>query len=667
MKRLILILSILFPILLSAQDYYWYRGNKINLEIGNKEYVIYESDTTPQPYQIIAKDENKRESIIYRTPSYKSPKNSTNDIFVTNKFYVKLRHFNDYSILQQMATLYHVEVLSDTILPLWHTLQCTRLTQYNALELANIFYESGHFAAAEPELMGIVQPACVNDSDFQLQWNLLNTGLYDSPTTGIDINYCQASSITSGDENIVIAVFDWGVDLSHPDLNIYPLSYDTRNDSSPSQICYHTLLTSYHGTACAGVISALSNNELGIAGIAPACPVMSISLPQYPTAEDIARGFRFAANNNCSVINCSWSTTADSEELEDAILYAMQNGRDGLGCVVVCASGNDGEGAQTRPSLYSDDIIVVGAMSTCAKRVHFSTCLRGEDWNNVNWGSNFGMHLDIVAPGIWIPTTDVTGENGACDGDYYYSGHSGTSIAAPHVAAVAGLILSVNPNLTAKQVADIIESTAQRVGGYDYAPQEGRPNGKWHQEMGYGLVDAYAAVLAAKTKFIQNHTYPDDDVITETYPEIIAGYAVTEAKPYGDVILEVGSDVTYSVTEQVILRPGFHAKAGSNLHIKVDPPTTIQAVSSPQQVAPRRSSAPTDDANSVNEEFSNNRWETAASNMIVSTSIYTISGQLLQTVAGGQQGAPHLPNGMYILQHRMSDGSLRSEKIANNK
>ena len=80
-----------------------------------------------------------------------------------------------------------------------------------------------------------------------------------------------------------------------------------------------------------------------------------------------------------------------------------------------------------------------------------------------------------------------------------------------------------------------------------------------------------------------------------------------------------------------------------------------------------RSSAPTDDADSVNEEFSNNGLETVASNRIVSTSIYTISGQLIQTISGGLHNVTYLPNGMYILQHRMSDGSMRSEKIANNK
>ena len=664
MKRLILILSILFPILLSAQNYYWYRGNKINLELGNKEYVIFESDSMHQPYRIIAKDENTRERIIYRTPSYKSPKDSTNDIFVTNKFYVKLRHANDYSILQQMATLYHVEISSDTILPFWHTLQCTSFTHYNALELANIFYESGNFEASEPEFKGIVKPVCVNDSDFHLQWNLLNTGLYDSPTTGIDINYCQASSITSGDENTIIAVYDWGVDLSHPDLNIYPLSYDTHRDTTPSQICYDTLKTSYHGTACAGIISAISNNELGIAGIAPNCPVMSISLPKDPTAEEIARGFRFATKNGCSIINCSWHTSVNSQELEDAILYAMQNGRNGLGCVVVCASGNDGEPVESRPSEYSDDIIVVGAISTCIKRAHFTTCLHGED-RNIGWGSNYGLHLDVVAPGVWIVTTDVVGLLGRSYTDYNIS-FNGTSAACPHVAAIAGLILSINPNLTAKQVADIIETTAQKVGGYDYAPQEGRPNGKWHQEMGYGLVDAYAAVLAAQPKHIQNQVYLSGQEVYEYATEITAGHTVTETKPYGDVALEAGSDVTLRSMDRVVLRPGFHAKAGSKLHIKVDTPTATPS-SAPNRLASRVSSTPTENTDPTNEKETNNDLAIAENEVIISTSIYTISGQLLQTISGGQYDAPHLPNGMYILQHRMSDGSVKNKKIVNNK
>jgi hypothetical protein len=112
-----------------------------------------------------------------------------------------------------------------------------------------------------------------------------------------------------------------------------------------------------------------------------------------------------------------------------------------------------------------------------------------------------------------------------------------------------------------------------------------------------------------------------------------------------------------------VLKPGFHAKAGSNLHIKIEVPTTNVA-SAPQRVAP---TTPSDDTNSTDEIVNNIGLENAENKVIVSTSIYTISGQLIQTILGGQRDVAHLPNGMYLLQHRMSDGSVRSEKIANNK
>ena len=96
-----------------------------------------------------------------------------------------------------------------------------------------------------------------------------------------------------------------------------------------------------------------------------------------------------------------------------------------------------------------------------------------------------------------------------------------------------------------------------------------------------------------------------------------------------------------------------------------DPITTT--ASAPQRIAPRSSSAPTDNTEPTDEVATSNNLENVESNMIQSTAIYTISGQLLQTIEGGQRDATHLPNGMYIFQHSMSDGSMRSEKIANNK
>ena len=137
--------------------------------------------------------------------------------------------------------------------------------------------------------------------------------------------------------------------------------------------------------------------------------------------------------------------------------------------------------------------------------------------------------------------------------------------------------------------------------------------------------------------------------------------AIDSISTKGDCIIDRGTQVKMQVTERVVLKPGFHAKAGSNLHVKIETPTANIA-SAPQRVAP---TTPSDDTNSTDEVVTNNGLESTENEVIVSTSIYTISGQLIQTISSGQHDATHLPNGMYILQHRMSDGSMRSEKIAN--
>ena len=111
--------------------------------------------------------------------------------------------------------------------------------------------------------------------------------------------------------------------------------------------------------------------------------------------------------------------------------------------------------------------------------------------------SNYGSELDVVAPGVNIPTTDLLGNSGYAPTDYNLA-FEGTSAACPHVSAIASLILSINPNLTNSQVSDIIESTARKIGGYSYNTNINRPNGTWNNEMGYGLVNAEAAVIAAQ-------------------------------------------------------------------------------------------------------------------------------------------------------------------------
>ena len=138
---------------------------------------------------------------------------------------------------------------------------------------------------------------------------------------------------------------------------------------------------------------------------------------------------------------------------------------------------------------------------------------------------------------------------------------------------------------------------------------------------------------------------------------------VTLCPDNNSIIVENGGHLLVKAGNEVRLKSGFHAKAGSDVHIMIDDTlcNSLQSVSVPQRIAPRSSTMPADEAIITND------MESVEREMIQSTAIYTISGQLLQTIDGGQRDASHLPNGMYILQHRMSDGSIRSEKIANQK
>lgn len=218
-------------------------------------------------------------------------------------------------------------------------------------------------------------------------------------------------------------------------------------------------------------------------GVAPQSEIMSISHTLSITpdiSEELANGINWAWQNGSHIINNSWGDQGGqffnqlhSALLEDAITNALDNGRNGLGTILIFASGNHSP-VIDYPANSNPNIITVGAINSTGNRSNFS---------------GFGNELDVVAPGSNILSAIPSQGTASWDG---------TSMAAPHVAGVAALILSVNPNLTVQEVNTIIESTAQKVGGYSYSNNPSRPNGTWDDEMGYGLVDAYASVQEAQ-------------------------------------------------------------------------------------------------------------------------------------------------------------------------
>lgn len=191
----------------------------------------------------------------------------------------------------------------------------------------------------------------------------------------------------------------------------------------------------------------------------------------------IADGINWAWMNEADVINNSWGCKTRSQLIDDAIENALTHGRNGKGTIVVFSAGNEGRNKVAYPANSHPDILVVGAIDK-----------DGSKWIN----SNTGDSLDLVAPGRGILSTKIHSEPGYL---------SGTSMAAPYVSGVAALVLSRNPYLSGKEVRDIIERTAKKIREdlHTYYKTSEHPNGYWNGTLGYGLVDAYAAVQNACT------------------------------------------------------------------------------------------------------------------------------------------------------------------------
>lgn len=425
--------------------------------------------------------------------------------------YVKIKQLSDSTLLKEQAKSHLVSIVrQNSFNPLWYLLRCIANTEGNTMEIANNFYESGLFEAAEPDfIMEDLISGIITDPYYTDQWNLSNLGQFGN-TTFLDIDAYRAWQLSRG-ANIVVAVVDQGVQLNHPDLqgNIYPASYDAYRHTSPSTVWEK------HGTTCAGIIGAV-NNSNGIIGVAPNCKLMSVSHPINGVSHanfDLAEGIDWAWKNGADILSCSWGGGMPTQILDESILQATTKGRNGKGCIIAFASGNKNESSIIYPANLNT-VIAVGAMTPWGERKSPSSS-DGEK----NWGSNYGADLDVVAPGVLIPTTDRTGEEGynsqeplhpknggnKITSDYSNQGYTiwfnGTSAACPHVAAIAALILAIKPELSQAEVRSIIQESCVKLPRYGYTNTLAHPDGSWNQEVGHGLVNAYNALILTTKNF----------------------------------------------------------------------------------------------------------------------------------------------------------------------
>ena len=303
-----------------------------------------------------------------------------------------------------------------------------------------------------------------DDPYFNLQWNLAA------------IQAPEAWDISDG-QNVVVAVLDSGI--AYEDYEQYRQAPDLKNTRFIPGYDFvnndlHANDDGGHGTHVAGTIAQSTNNAIGVAGVAFGVTLMPVKVLNdrgQGTFDALAQGIMFAADNGVRVINLSLSGRKTSALLADAIDYAADRG-----VLVVAASGNSG-GAVEYPAAY-DRVLAVGSVEFQQQRAQYS---------------NFGPQVSVVAPGGdtyadhngdgypdgILQQTFVPGDYGTFQLQYM----EGTSMAAPHVAGVAALLFAFDPDASADQVRQAIESSALDLG----AP--GRDN-----DFGYGLIQAAAAL-----------------------------------------------------------------------------------------------------------------------------------------------------------------------------
>lgn len=323
-------------------------------------------------------------------------------------------------------------------------------------------------------------------------WQLENRGTVpDNPgvhlKAGADAKVAEAWQLLEGygNPNIVIAVIDNGIDLEHPDLVNKIIKPVTLWEGSQGDSLFNNPIYT-HGTPCCGV--AIAPDDGGSCGSAPAARLMPMSGTGY-SSEITEQMFNYCIDNGADVISCSWGTTDTSfalnQEKIDAIAKAAKEGRGGKGCVICFAAGNEGSDML---NVYGEhpDVICVAASTSEDEHAGYSNTGMAVTICAPSNGGNFPI---IAARASWDEDTPY--EFDGIDRGEQYKDFGGTSSATPLVAGICALILSANPNLTAKEVKDILTQTADKIGEpEDYVDGHSI-------KFGYGRVNAAKAVQAA--------------------------------------------------------------------------------------------------------------------------------------------------------------------------
>lgn len=314
---------------------------------------------------------------------------------------------------------------------------------------------------AEPDYLVKADEVVPNDPRFSEQWALKNSGA-GGGLAGADVEATLAWDTTTGSPQVVVAVIDTGTDYTHPDLaaNMWVNPGETagngidddgngfvddRHGINAMTGTGNPMDDEGHGTHVSGIVAAVANNGTGVSGVAPGVRIMSLKFLDAEgsgSISDAVTCLDYAVNKGARVANASWGSSAGSQAFQDALARARA-----AGLLLVCAAGNeasDNDAVPHFPSNYEDaNVLAVGNMTR-------SEAVAGT--------SNYGLTtVDLFAPGSAILST-IPGSA--------YASYSGTSMASPHVAGVAALLLSANPSQSYMSVRSRILSGVETFPAY---------------------------------------------------------------------------------------------------------------------------------------------------------------------------------------------------------
>ena len=360
------------------------------------------------------------------------------------------------------------------------------------------------------------------------QWHLKKTKI-DGKTVNAHANVEEAWQLSRG-KGIKICVIDDGVDVDHQDFSGTGKVKSGRdvtlqsNDPRPKFSADQFDPGDAHGTACAGV--ACANGKHGASGVAPDATLIPVRHMSALGSQDEHDAFIWAVDKGADIISCSWGPTdgdwwdpddplhdqvtpiPDSTRL--AIKHAVENGRDGKGCVVTWAAGNGNESADNDGYASNEHVLAVAACSDRSKKSIYS------DFGHAIWCAFPSDNAEEdgepkpLTPGIWTSDRSDGVDEGYTpwhsDGDAagkYTNSFGGTSSACPGVAGVAALVLAQNPNLNWAEVANLIAETCDQIdkSNGDYDSDTGHSH-----KYGFGRVNSLKAVEKAKALLSESST-----------------------------------------------------------------------------------------------------------------------------------------------------------------